>query len=131
MLKADLEREVRRLTTQLDLKKTEVDALKASHQKHLGEIGRKAMELAEEHDWCSVASDALEELGVPIPVREVAMKVILHVRAKTLGGGTSTGEMQEWAENSFALDTENLRLFDSDWSDVKIESMTVEGVNIQ
>jgi len=96
-------------------------------------VGEKAMELAREHGWCGVVTDALDELGIPVPTREHEIRVTVDL----VFTATCTDRMREvdtsWAQESLRVDDESGEFtisLDSDWEDasVKVESYYVSSV---
>src|SRR5699024_2747697 len=96
-------------------------------------VGEKAMELAREHGWCGVVTEALDELGIPVPTREHEIRVTVDL----VFTATCTDRMREvdtsWAQESFGVTDRSGEFtisLDSDWEDasVEVESYRVTSV---
>src|SRR5690625_2196569 len=87
-------------------------------------VGEKAMELAREHGWCGVVTDALDELCIPVPTREQEIRLTVDL----VFTATCTDRMREvdtsWAQESFGgtdRSGERTISLDSDWEDAAVK----------
>lgn len=138
MLKAELETEVRRLTQERDAAQKAVDELVRKQEEHLRRIGVVAMSYARENDWCETVRDALHEADVPCPNHKVEMEIVLKVTATTDGGisGDPEESMRRWIENSINITWDDiqrsdLKLLDTDWTEVEVTDITVGAVSLK
>lgn len=96
-------------------------------------VARTAMAYARRHDWCSVVTDALDDLGLQPPDVRVAGEFTVTYRfGGTIAHHRSDGLDSEWIANSIRHGHDSGPSFDSDWSDVDIdvESTTVDYFDI-
>ena len=113
--KAELEAEVERLKHANENLVRQVEGFDA----RLEEIGERAMELAEEHGWCGVISEALEEMAIPTPERE--HEITIKIKANTTVVSSDVDQMVR--ESLLHPVSEWL---DGDWSDVQLVKVSAE-----
>jgi hypothetical protein len=102
--------------------RTQVDAFKV-------EAGKIAMRYARENDWCSVAQEALGEMGIPIPSTRERTTVTITLEVEfdnntSTAGETTPGFLGSSEDNDNAGDTFRWGL-DGDFNDVNITSHTI------
>lgn len=112
--KAELEAELEQVKQRNDVLRRQVEGFDT----RLEAIGERAMELAEEHGWCGVISEALEEMMIPLPEKEVVITITLTGFTKSAPESLST----------FARDSirDHTQILDDDWSGVRINAVQAE-----
>lgn len=72
------------------------------------QVVEKAVELAEEHDWCEVVEDALTDLGLEVPKADVEFTMEVRFRAtgvsREMRRRVKEGLLDEWVSGSFQID---------------------------
>lgn len=116
--------EIERLNRQREIRDDEATAFRDS-------VARVAMRYAREHDWCSVVTDALAELGLTPPEVQVSGAFTVRYEFSGTVGHSYPRELSEsWIASSIDTGTttdngDPAVRFDSDWDDVTITAGTV------
>lgn len=105
-----------------------IRTLLTDHEAFKRGVGEKAMELAEEHDWCSVVEGALGEMGVEVPTREHEVRVTVEL--VFTGQSSNRHPDTGWAHSSIVVDEDDgeatIKL-DGDWENVAV---AVDGYSV-
>lgn len=84
-------------------------------------VARVAMRYAREHDWCSVVTDALAELGLTPPEIQVSGTfTVTYEFIGTLAHSLRADLTESWVASSIDLSDDGAPRLDSDWDDVTI-----------
>lgn len=127
--KARLEAEVTELRTALDHERAAAARFKDRVREIAGEYGR-------EHDWCSVVDNAMADLGLdPVCLTETTFEVLVRVRFNATPVRDYYGDADSYAVEQSLSYTETGEEFtlglDSDWTDVSIQHVDIESVDIE